>query len=49
MKRVVFAAYEPPTFVTGLGEAVLRQAGIEVTILSDLAQKALDVNRHLAK
>ncbi|BCG55283.1 dihydrofolate reductase family protein [Alistipes indistinctus] len=49
MKRVVFAAYEPPTFVTCLGEAVLRQAGIEVTILSDLAQKALDVNRHLAK
>ena len=49
MKRVVFAAYEPPTFVTCLGEAVLRQAGIEVTILSNLAQKALDVNRHLAK
>ena len=49
MKRVVFAAYEPPTFVTCLGETVLQQAGIEVTILSDLAQKALDVNRHLVK
>ena len=49
MKRVVFAAHEPPTFVTCLGETVLQQAGIEVTILSDLAQKALDVNRHLVK
>ena len=30
MKRVVFAAYEPPTFVTCLGETVLRQAGDRV-------------------
>ncbi len=49
MKRVVFAAYEPQTFATCLGETRLRQAGIEVTILPDLAAKALDANRHITR
>lgn len=47
MRRVVFAAYEPPTFVTCHGEEMLRNAGIDVTILSDLSQEALTANRHL--
>ncbi len=47
MGRVVFAAYEPPTFVTCHGEERLRNAGIEVTILNDLSKEALTANRHI--
>lgn len=47
MGRVVFAAYEPPTFVTCHGEEMLRNAGIEVTILNDLSKEALTANRHI--
>jgi pyrimidine deaminase RibD-like protein len=33
INRVVFAAHEPSTFVTGKGEEILKKAGIEVLFL----------------
>lgn len=47
MARVVFATYEPDRFVDCCGERRLVEAGIEVTVLEELAAEALAVNRHI--
>lgn len=47
LKRVVFASYEPDTFVVCHGEYILRKAGIEVTPLIDMARKVHEVNAHI--
>lgn len=47
MKRVVFATYEPANFVTCCGEQRLRDAGVEVTVIPELAAAALDPNGHI--
>jgi pyrimidine deaminase RibD-like protein len=45
--RVVIAWREPPVFVPGGGAVRLRQAGIPVTVLPELAAMAKAVNAHL--
>lgn len=45
--RVVIAWREPPIFVPGGGAVRLRQAGIAVTVLPELAAMAKAVNAHL--
>jgi diaminohydroxyphosphoribosylaminopyrimidine deaminase / 5-amino-6-(5-phosphoribosylamino)uracil reductase len=45
--RVVIAWREPPIFVPGGGAVRLRQAGIAVTVLPELAAAAKAVNAHL--
>ncbi|MEU8895202.1 deaminase [Nocardia sp. NPDC048505] len=46
--RVVIAWREPGTFVTNcVGVERLRQAGVEVVELADLADEAMAMNRHL--
>jgi pyrimidine deaminase RibD-like protein len=46
--RVVIAWREPTTFVTNcVGVEKLRQHGVEVVELSDLAEAAMSTNRHL--
>ncbi|QIS00955.1 5-amino-6-(5-phosphoribosylamino)uracil reductase [Nocardia brasiliensis] len=46
--RVVLAWREPPTFVTNcVGVEKLRTHGVEVVELSELAQEAMSMNRHL--
>lgn len=47
MKRVVFATYEPDRFVQCCGADRLRQAGIDVSVLSDLSAEALAPNAHI--
>lgn len=49
MSRVVFAAYEPDRFVTCCGASVLKNAGIEVVVLEELAQEALHSNVHILR
>jgi pyrimidine deaminase RibD-like protein len=45
--RVVIAWREPPIFVPGGGAVRLRQAGIAVIVLPELAAMAKAVNAHL--
>lgn len=47
MARVVFAAHEPDHFVRCSGERLLRDAGIEVSVVGSLAADALRVNGHI--
>lgn len=47
MKRVVFGTYEPPWFVVCEGARRLREAGVEVVVIEELADAALAVNRHI--
>ena len=47
MKRVVFAAYVPDRCGQCCGAGRLRQAGIDVSVLSDLASEALAPNSHI--
>lgn len=46
-RRVVFAASEPDRFVRCVGEATLRENGLEVLQLSELADDAAAVNAYL--
>ncbi len=46
-KRVVFAVHEPSHFVTCHGEELLRQAGIEVTVLDRFASQVCEINAHI--
>lgn len=43
IKRVVFALHEPPVFVTCTGESHLREHGIEVIVLDELAKQVKDL------
>lgn len=45
--RVVFALAEPPIFVPGHGAQALRDKGIAVVQLDELAAEVRSVNRHL--
>jgi diaminohydroxyphosphoribosylaminopyrimidine deaminase / 5-amino-6-(5-phosphoribosylamino)uracil reductase len=45
--RVVIAWREPPIFVPGGGAVRLRQAGLKVTVVPELASRARAVNAHL--
>jgi diaminohydroxyphosphoribosylaminopyrimidine deaminase / 5-amino-6-(5-phosphoribosylamino)uracil reductase len=45
--RVVIAWREPPIFVPGGGAVRLRQAGVAVTVIPELAAAARAVNAHL--
>ena len=45
--RVVFAMAEPDTFVLPQGALLLERAGVEVVQLTESAQAAAEVNRHL--
>lgn len=45
--RVVFACSEPELFVGSNALAVLRNAGIEVVQLPELAHKVQEINKHL--
>lgn len=45
--RVVIAWREPPIFVPGGGAVRLRQAGVAVTVVPELASSARAVNAHL--
>ena len=45
--RVVFAWREPPLFTEGEGAEQLRAAGVSVTEIGDLAERARAVNAHL--
>jgi diaminohydroxyphosphoribosylaminopyrimidine deaminase / 5-amino-6-(5-phosphoribosylamino)uracil reductase len=47
IRRVVIAWREPPIFVPGGGTALLRKAGVQVTVLPELAGAARAVNAHL--
>lgn len=47
ISRVVFAWREPPVFVAGDGVALLREAGVTVLELPELAEAARRPNRHL--
>jgi diaminohydroxyphosphoribosylaminopyrimidine deaminase / 5-amino-6-(5-phosphoribosylamino)uracil reductase len=47
ISRVVIAWQEPPLFVPGGGAVLLREAGLTVTVLADLAAAARAVNAHL--
>lgn len=47
IRRVVFAWREPDTFVAAQGTRVLRDAGVTVVELSQLASLAAEVNSHL--
>jgi diaminohydroxyphosphoribosylaminopyrimidine deaminase/5-amino-6-(5-phosphoribosylamino)uracil reductase len=44
-KRVVFALYEPPTFVVCNGTAKLREHGIDVDVLSEFATLVEEINQ----
>jgi diaminohydroxyphosphoribosylaminopyrimidine deaminase/5-amino-6-(5-phosphoribosylamino)uracil reductase len=45
--RVVIAWQEPPVFVPGGGAVRLRQAGVAVVVMPELAAAASEVNAHL--
>jgi diaminohydroxyphosphoribosylaminopyrimidine deaminase/5-amino-6-(5-phosphoribosylamino)uracil reductase len=45
--RVVIAWLEPPLFVPGGGAVRLREAGVAVTLVPELAEAARAVNAHL--
>lgn len=45
--RVIFAVAEPENFVTCTGRRMLQDAGLEVVVMADLAEKALEPNRHI--
>jgi diaminohydroxyphosphoribosylaminopyrimidine deaminase / 5-amino-6-(5-phosphoribosylamino)uracil reductase len=45
IKKVVFALYEPPIFVTCTGTAKLREHGIEVVVLDKLAHLVRQNNK----
>jgi pyrimidine deaminase RibD-like protein len=45
--RVVYAWSEPPVFVGGTGDELLRAAGVEVDVIGRLAAEARAVNAHL--
>lgn len=47
IRRVVFAAAEPPTFVDGRGADALRGQGRQVVHLEALEAEALEANAHL--
>ena len=47
MARVVFAVHEPDHFVQCRGAAVLEEAGIEVSVIGDLAAEAMLANAHI--
>ncbi|MGH3736839.1 MAG: deaminase [Micromonosporaceae bacterium] len=47
IRRVVYALREPATFAAGGGDALLRQAGVEVVELPELAGAVREVNAHL--
>jgi pyrimidine deaminase RibD-like protein len=47
LPRVVFAWREPPVFTAGDGADRLRAAGVDVTELPGLADRARAVNAHL--
>lgn len=48
LRRVVFACEEPPIFVPGQGAARLRELGVEVVQLANLAPAVREINAHLA-
>ncbi|MBI1804242.1 MAG: dCMP deaminase [Ignavibacteriae bacterium] len=45
--RVVFALSEPPVFVEATGLTKLRAAGVEVTVIDELADRVKEINTHL--
>lgn len=45
--RVVFAYYEPSHFVECCGSKILKESGVEVKIISSLAQYVQETNRHI--
>lgn len=47
IRRVVIAWREPPIFVPGGGAVLLRQAGVQVAVIPELAAAAKAVNAHL--
>jgi pyrimidine deaminase RibD-like protein len=47
IRRVVIAWREPPIFVPGGGAVQLRQAGVRVEVIPELAAAAKAVNAHL--
>lgn len=47
IRRVVYALREPVLFVDGAGDEQLRDAGVEVVELADLADAVRRVNAHL--
>jgi diaminohydroxyphosphoribosylaminopyrimidine deaminase / 5-amino-6-(5-phosphoribosylamino)uracil reductase len=47
VQRVVIAWREPPIFVPGGGAVRLRQAGVQVLVIPELAAAARAVNAHL--
>jgi len=49
IKRVVYALGEPANFVTCEGYSLLKNAGVEVLVINNLAAKAAVANAHLIK
>lgn len=47
ISRVVFAAHEPALFVQCRGEGQLKEAGVEVVMLGELAPQVREINAHL--
>jgi diaminohydroxyphosphoribosylaminopyrimidine deaminase/5-amino-6-(5-phosphoribosylamino)uracil reductase len=47
LRRVVLAWLEPPLFVPGGGAIWLREQGVAVTEIPELADRARAVNAHL--
>ncbi|MBQ4279114.1 MAG: hypothetical protein IJC16_04075 [Rikenellaceae bacterium] len=47
--RVVFAMYEPVHFVDCRGAEMLREAGLDVTVIKELAPEVEAVNAHILK
>lgn len=47
LRRVVFALREPPVLAPGGGDAVMRDAGVTVIELAELARAVTVVNAHL--
>lgn len=49
IRRVVYALREPSLFVPGDGDELLREAGVEVVELPELAGAVREVNAHLLR
>ena len=49
MSKVVFAFYEPDNFVICNAKKILEEAGIEVVIIDELAEKVKEINAHILK
>jgi diaminohydroxyphosphoribosylaminopyrimidine deaminase/5-amino-6-(5-phosphoribosylamino)uracil reductase len=44
---VVFALNEPPALVAGGGAALLRESGVEVVHVDELAEEVRAINHHI--